>query len=45
LLTLLGNAETVRQLQADVPPEQIVATWSADLAKYDETRRKYFLYK
>jgi uncharacterized protein YbbC (DUF1343 family) len=45
LLTLLGNAETVRQLQADVPPEQIVASWSADLAKYDETRRKYFLYK
>jgi uncharacterized protein YbbC (DUF1343 family) len=45
LLTLLGNSETVRQLQADAPPEQIVATWSADLTKYDETRRKYFLYK
>ncbi|HLZ50601.1 MAG TPA: DUF1343 domain-containing protein [Candidatus Acidoferrum sp.] len=45
LLTLLGNAETVRQLQAGVPPEQIVASWSADLAKYDETRRKHFLYK
>jgi uncharacterized protein YbbC (DUF1343 family) len=45
LLTLLGNSETVRQLQADVPPEQIVASWSADLAKYDETLRKYFLYK
>lgn len=45
LVTLLGNAETVRQLQAGVPPEQIIASWSADLAKYDETRRKYFLYK
>jgi uncharacterized protein YbbC (DUF1343 family) len=45
LLTLVGNAETIRQLQAGVTPEQIVASWSSELANYDQTRRKYFLYK
>jgi uncharacterized protein YbbC (DUF1343 family) len=45
LLTLVGNAETIRQLQAGVAPEQIVASWSSDLANYDQARRKYFLYK
>jgi uncharacterized protein YbbC (DUF1343 family) len=45
LLTLVGNAETIRQLQAGVTPEQIVASWSSDLANYDQARRKYFLYK
>jgi uncharacterized protein YbbC (DUF1343 family) len=45
LLFLLGNADTVSQLEAGVAPEQIVASWSAALASYDETRRKYFLYK
>jgi uncharacterized protein YbbC (DUF1343 family) len=45
LLTLVGNSETIRQLQAGVPPEQIVASWSGDLANFDTLRRKYFLYK
>src|SRR5580658_317197 len=45
LLFLIGNAETIRQLQSGVPPEQIVASWSTDLANFDQTRRKYFLYK
>ena len=45
LMTLVGNAETIRQLEAGVAPEEIVASWAAELAKYDETRRKYFLYK
>jgi uncharacterized protein YbbC (DUF1343 family) len=45
LLLLVGNAETIRQLQAAVPPDQIVASWSADLANFDALRRKYFLYK
>jgi uncharacterized protein YbbC (DUF1343 family) len=45
LLPLVGNAETIRQLQTSVPPEQIVASWSAALANYDQARRKYFLYK
>jgi uncharacterized protein YbbC (DUF1343 family) len=45
LLFLMGNSETVRQLEAGIPPEQIVASWSTDLANFDRTRRKYFLYK
>jgi len=45
MITLVGNAETIRQLEAGVPPEEIVAGWAPDLAKYDDERRKYFLYK
>jgi uncharacterized protein YbbC (DUF1343 family) len=45
LLFLVGNSETIRQLQAGVSPEQIVASWSTDLATFDQTRRKYFIYK
>jgi uncharacterized protein YbbC (DUF1343 family) len=45
LLLLVGNAETIRQLQANVPPDQIIASWSADLANFEALRRKYFLYK
>jgi len=45
LIELVGNAETVRQLQAGVPPEKIVASWSDSLAAFDKVRHKYFLYK
>jgi uncharacterized protein YbbC (DUF1343 family) len=45
LLFLIGNAETIRQLQAGVSPEQIVASWSDDLAVFNATRQKYFIYK
>ena len=42
---LLGNDATVQQLKAETPPEQIVASWAADLAAFDQVRRKYFLYQ
>jgi uncharacterized protein YbbC (DUF1343 family) len=45
LMFLIANAETIRQLQEAVPPEQIVASWSADLNTFDTLRRRYFLYK
>jgi uncharacterized protein YbbC (DUF1343 family) len=45
LITLVGNDETVRQLQAGIAPEQIVASWAKDLAAFDAVRRRYFLYK
>jgi uncharacterized protein YbbC (DUF1343 family) len=45
LLLLIGNSETIRQLQTGATPEQIVASWSTDLVNFDQTRRKYFLYK
>jgi len=44
-IVLLGNDATVQQLKAGTPPEQIVASWAADLAAFDQVRRKYFLYK
>ncbi|HYL83472.1 MAG TPA: DUF1343 domain-containing protein [Candidatus Angelobacter sp.] len=45
LLDLVGNADTIQQLQSGVEPEKIVASWSDALASYDQARRKYFLYK
>jgi uncharacterized protein YbbC (DUF1343 family) len=44
-IVLLGNQATVDQLKAGTPPEQIISNWSADLAAFDQVRRKYFLYK
>jgi len=45
LILLLGNAETIQQLQAGVAPEKIVAGWGPSLAAFEQVRRKYFLYK
>lgn len=44
MLLLVGNDETIRQLQQGLPAEQIVKAWAADLKPFDLTRRKYFLY-
>ena len=44
IVDLLGNDETVRQLQAGTPPEQIVASWGKDLSTFDVIRRKYYMY-
>jgi uncharacterized protein YbbC (DUF1343 family) len=45
LLELVGNADTIQQLQAGAAPEKIVASWSTALTAFDQIRRKYFLYK
>jgi len=45
LITLIGNADTVQQMQSGVAPEKILASWANDLAAFDQIRRKYFLYK
>lgn len=45
LITLVGNAETIQQLETGVSPDKIVAGWTDALATYDQVRRKYFLYK
>jgi len=45
LLLLIGNSDTIQQLQAGVVPEKIVASWSTALTAFDQIRRKYFLYK
>ena len=44
-IVLLGNQATVDQLKAGEAPEKIVAGWAADLAGFDQLRRRYFLYK
>lgn len=44
MLLLTGNDATVQALKDGVPPEKIVAGWASDLAKFDETRKRYFLY-
>lgn len=45
IIELTGNDETIRELQDGVPPEKIVASWSAALDAFDQLRRKYLLYK
>jgi uncharacterized protein YbbC (DUF1343 family) len=45
LLLLIGNSDTIQQLQGGVAPEKIVASWAASLSTFDRVRRKYFLYK
>jgi uncharacterized protein YbbC (DUF1343 family) len=45
LLFLVANADTIRQLQEGMSPEQIVASWSNQLNDFDTLRRKYYLYK
>jgi len=45
LLVLVGNSETMRELQAGTPPEKIEESWNADLNAFEQLRRKYFLYK
>src|SRR6266478_1290320 len=45
MIELVGNADTMQQLQSGVPPEKIVQSWSGSLAAFDKLRRKYFLYK
>jgi uncharacterized protein YbbC (DUF1343 family) len=45
LLLLVGNADTIQQLQSGAAPEKIVASWAPSLAAFDAVRRRYFLYK
>lgn len=44
-ITLLGNSETVQKLEDGSSAAEILASWQSALADYDQTRRKYFLYK
>jgi uncharacterized protein YbbC (DUF1343 family) len=44
-ITLLGNAETVQKLKGGASAAEIVGSWQPSLAEFEQTRRKYFLYK
>jgi uncharacterized protein YbbC (DUF1343 family) len=45
LLFLVGNDQTIRQLQEGVPAPEIAKAWETDLKTFEVMRRKYFLYK
>jgi uncharacterized protein YbbC (DUF1343 family) len=45
LIELIGNSDTIQQLQSGVAPEKIAAGWSDSLTAFDKVRRKYLLYK
>jgi uncharacterized protein YbbC (DUF1343 family) len=45
LLLLVGNSETVRELQQGAAAQAIVRSWGKSLTAFEKTRRKYFLYK
>jgi uncharacterized protein YbbC (DUF1343 family) len=45
LMFLVGNAETIRELQDGTPPEKIVEGWNAELSTFEQARKQYFLYK
>ena len=44
-VTLLGNSETVQKLKNGASAADILGSWQGSLAEFDQTRRKYFLYK
>lgn len=44
IVELLGNDETVAQLQSGTSPAEIAAGWSKSLSEFDTVRRRYFLY-
>jgi len=45
MMFLVGNEQTIRQLQEGAPASEIVKGWDADLKQFEAMRRKYFLYK
>ncbi len=45
LLLLLGNEQTITELQSGTAPGKIVTGWSSSLADFNAKRQKYFLYK
>jgi uncharacterized protein YbbC (DUF1343 family) len=45
MLFLVGNEQTIRQLQEDVPPSEILKGWESGLKTFELMRRKYLLYK
>jgi uncharacterized protein YbbC (DUF1343 family) len=45
MMFLVGNDQTIRQLQEGAPATEIVKGWDADLKIFETTRRKYLLYK
>jgi uncharacterized protein YbbC (DUF1343 family) len=45
MIELVGNAETIQELNDGVATEKIIAGWQPQMNEFDAMRRKYFLYK
>ena len=45
MLFLIGNDQTICQLQDGAPASEIIKGWDADLKTFEQMRRKYLLYK
>jgi uncharacterized protein YbbC (DUF1343 family) len=45
LLFLVGNAETIAELQKGIAVHEIVTGWAAPLSEFEARRRRYFIYK
>jgi hypothetical protein len=45
MLFLVGNEQTIRQLQEGLPAAEIVKSGDADLKTFEVMRRKYLLYQ
>jgi uncharacterized protein YbbC (DUF1343 family) len=45
LQTLIGNADTIGELQSGAPAAEIVRSWSVGLAAFEKIRTQYFLYQ
>jgi uncharacterized protein YbbC (DUF1343 family) len=44
MIALVGNSETIKQLQDGHDPLAMVANWKSDLEKFGKVRSKYLLY-
>jgi uncharacterized protein YbbC (DUF1343 family) len=44
-VTLLGNSQTVEKLESGASTAEILASWQDALTQFEQTRRKYFLYR
>jgi uncharacterized protein YbbC (DUF1343 family) len=44
MVVLVGNGETIKQLQEGRDPSAIVASWTRDLEAFRKIRAKYLLY-
>jgi uncharacterized protein YbbC (DUF1343 family) len=45
MITLVGNAETIKQLTDGEAPAAIVSSWNGQLAAFRKMRAKYLLYR
>jgi uncharacterized protein YbbC (DUF1343 family) len=44
IIQLLGSRSTLKQLESGVPPASIVASWTSQIERFRQIRRKYLIY-